>query len=154
MLIDEQTIQDLEFDIVRSFLAEQCKSEKAKFNALRITPFSSIDDVKKEFAILREIKSIYENDTISFPHSSSEDIDHALKVLRVENGVLSLEELVRVYQLCLGTEALVKFAKKNQHEYPKIWQSCEHIERVQDIIKLIRSILNKTLGIDDKATNQ
>lgn len=154
MLIDEQTIQDLEFDVVRSFLAEHCKSEKAKFNALRITPFSSIDDVKKEFAILREIQSIYENDTISFPHSSSEDIDYALKVLRVENGVLSLEELVRVYQLCLGTDALVKFAKKNQHEHPYIWQSCQHIGGVQDIIKLIRSILNKNLEIDDKATKK
>ena len=154
MLIDEQTIQDLEFDIVRSCLAEQCKSEKAKVNALRIKPFSSLRDVKKEFGILREIQSIYQNDSISFPHSSSEDIDHALKVLRVENGVLTLQELVRVYQLCIGTDALVKFAKKNQDEYPKIWQSCQHIERVQDIIKLIRSILNKNLEIDDKATKE
>ena len=154
MLIDEQTIQDLEFDIVRSCLSEQCKSEKAKVNALRIKPFTSLEGVKKEFAILREIQSIYENDTISFPHSSSEDIDHALKVLRVENGVLTLQELVRVYQLCIGTDALVKFAKKNQDEYPKIWQSCQHIERVQDIIKLIRFILNKNLEIDDKATKE
>ena len=49
---------------------------------------------------------------------------------------------------------LVKFAKKNQHEYPNIWESCEHIEGVQDIIKLIRSILNKNLEIDDKATKE
>ena len=154
MLIDEQTIQDLEFDIVRSCLAEQCKSEKAKVNALKIKPFPSLEFVKKEFDILREIQSIYDNDAISFPHSSYEDIDHALKVLRVENGVLTLQELVRVYQLCLGTDILVKFAKKNQDEYPKVWQSCQHIERVQDIIKLIRSILNKNLEIDDKATKE
>ena len=83
MLIDEQTITDLEFDVLRSFLADECKSEKAKVNAVRIKPFSSLEDVQNEFAILKEIKSVYESDEISFPHASSEDIDHALKVLRV-----------------------------------------------------------------------
>ena len=154
MLIDEQTIRDLEFDIVRGFLADQCKSEKAKINAVRIKPFSALSDVRKEFAILAEIQAVYENDEISFPHSSSEDIDHALKVLRVENGVLTVEELVRVFQLCLGTENLVKFAKKYREEYPKVWEACGHIDRVQDVIKLIKSVLNKNMEIDDKASKE
>lgn len=152
MLIDEQTIQDLEFDVLRSYLADECKSEKAKINASRIKPFSSLNDVQNEFAILQEIKSVYESDKISFPHASSEDIDHALKVLRVENGVLTVEELVRVFQLCLGTDNLVRFAKKHRDEYPKVWESCEHIDRVQDLIKTIKSVLNKHMEIDDKAS--
>ena len=32
MLIDVQTIKDLEFDVVRKLLANHCKSEKAKIN--------------------------------------------------------------------------------------------------------------------------
>ncbi len=154
MLIDEQTIKDLEFDVIRSRLAEQCKSEKAKINASRIKPFSSLENVRKEFDVLHEIQTIYKDEEISFPHSSSGDIDHALKVLRVENGVLTLEELIRVFKLCLGTDTLVKFAKKNKGKYPKIWESCEHINRVQDIIKLVRSVLNKHLEIDDKASSE
>lgn len=152
MLIDEQTIKDLEFDVLRSFLADECKSEKAKVNAARIKPFSSLADVKNEFAILKEIKSVYESDEVSFPHASSEDIDHALKVLRVENGVLTIEELVRVFQLCLGTDNLIRFAKKHRENYPNVWDSCEHIDRVQDLIKLIKSILNKHMELDDKAS--
>ena len=154
MLIDDQTIQDLEFDIVREFLANQCKSEKAKINALRIKPFSSLEDVRKEFEILREIQSVYLNDEISFPHSSSEDIDHALKVLRIENGVLTLDELVRVFQLCLGTDDILRFAKKNKELYPKVWEACAHIDRVQDVIKLIKSVLNKKMEINDKASKE
>lgn len=152
MLIDEQTIQDLEFGIVRGFLADQCKSEKAKKNAVRIKPFASLNEVQKEFAILREIQLVYENDEISFPHAAAADIDHALKVIRVENGVLTVEELVRVFQLCLGTDNLVRFAKKYKEEYPKVWEACEHIDRVQDVIKLIKSVLNKHMEIDDKAS--
>ena len=47
MLIDEQTIKDLEFDVLRSFLADECKSEKAKVNAARIKPFSSLADANR-----------------------------------------------------------------------------------------------------------
>ncbi len=154
MQIDEQTIKDLEFDIVRNFLANQCKSEKAKINASRIKPFTSLEEVGREFAVLREIQSVYENADISFPHSSSEDIDHALKVLRIENGVLTVDELVRVFQLCLGTDNLVRFAKKYRDEYPRVWEACEHIDRVQDVIKLIKSVLNKHMEIDDKASKE
>ena len=78
------------------------------------------NEVQKEFAILREIQLVYENDEISFPHAAAADIDHALKVIRVENGVLTVEELVRVFQLCLGTDNLVRFAKKYKEEYPKV----------------------------------
>lgn len=152
MLIDEQTINDLEFDTVRLLLANECKSEKAKINAGRIKPFTSLAEVNKEFAILKEIKSVYENDQISFPHTASEDIDHALKVLRVENGVLIIEELIRVFKLCLGTDNLVKFAKKHKLTFPKVYEACAHIDRVQDVIKSIKKVLNKQLEIDDKAS--
>ena len=154
MLIDVQTIKDLEFDVVRKLLANHCKSEKAKINAIRINPFSSLEDVRKEFSILREIQSVYLNDEISFPHSSSQEIDHALKVLRVENGVLTVEELVRVFKLCLGTEDLLRFAKKNREDYPKVWDACAHIDRVQEVIKLIKSVLNKNMDINDKASKE
>lgn len=152
MFIDEQTINDLEFDAIRELLADQCKSEKAKKNASRITPFSSIEEVLKEFAVLHEIQDVYFNDAISFPHAASEDIDHALNVLRIENGVLTVEELVKVFQLCLGTDNLVRFAKKNQFDYPNVWEACSHIDRIHEIIKLIKSILNKQMEMADKAS--
>ena len=140
MFIDEQTLKDLEFDVVREFLARECKSKKAKINALKIRPFLKLSDVKREFEVLQEIQDVYLNDAITFPHASSEDIDNALNVLRIENGVLTLDELVRVFHLCLGTDNLVRFAKKNQFDFPNVWEACSHIDRIHEIIKLIKSI--------------
>ncbi len=152
-MIDEQSIEDLEFDALRGFLANYCKSEKAKVNAGRIKPLESLIDVKNEFSILEEIQAVYLHDDISFPHASSEDIDHALKVLRVENGVLILDELVRVFKLCLGTESLIKFAKKHKENYPKVYEACIHIDSVEELLKIIRSVLNKKLEIDNNASS-
>lgn len=152
MQVDNQTLKDLEFDTIREFLSNHCKSEKAKKNALRIKPFKNFEDAKKEFSVLREIQFIYMRQDLSFPHPSSQDIDHALKVLRIENGVLILEELVRVYNLCLGTLDLIRFSKKHRELIPNVYEACAHIESVEKVIKIIKSVLNKRLDIDDKAS--
>ncbi len=153
MNVDKQTIKDLEFDTIREYLASFCKSEKAKTNAHRIRPFNSPEELKQEYAVLKEIQAIYQRDDLHFPHGSSQDIDHALKVLRVENGVLILEELVRVYNLCIGTAELIRFAKKNKEHLPNVYHACEHIESVDDVLNIIKSVLNKRLEIDDNATS-
>ena len=152
MRIDQQTLKDLEFDRIRMYLSNYCKSEKARSNAKKIKPLNSPEDLKREFAVLKEIQEIHHRDDVNFPHASSQDIDHALKVLRVENGVLILEELVRVYKLCIGTEELIRFAKKHKEELPNVFIACQHIDRVDNIIKIIKSILNKRMEIDDKAS--
>lgn len=154
MRVDEQTIKDLEFDVVRGFLANYCKSEKAKANALRISPFKEVALAEKEFAVLKEIQQVYYRDDLSFPHASSQDIDYALKLLNIENGVLVVEELVRIFKLCLGTDALIRFAKKYKDEFPNVFESCAHIDSVDRILKIIKSVLNKHLEIDDKASNE
>ncbi len=56
------------------------------------------------FELLEEIQTIHHDDKLSLPHPNSEDIDGALKLLRIENGVLILDELVKIYALCVGTK--------------------------------------------------
>lgn len=154
MHVDNQTLKDLEFNTIRENLSAHCKSQKAKGNALRIKPFKQYIDAKKEFAVLREIQWVYELGDVDFPHPSSQDIDHALKVLRIENGVLILEELIRVYNLCLGTVELIKFVKKYKDNIPNVYEACAHIESADKVIKIIKSVLNKRMEIDDRASKE
>ena len=41
MRIDQQTLKDLEFDRIREYLSNYCKSEKARSNAKKIKPLHS-----------------------------------------------------------------------------------------------------------------
>lgn len=152
MKLDEQSAKDLEFDKIRDLLSDRCKSHNAKSNALKIRPFKSLEDLKSEFAILTEIKSVHEDDTISFPHPSSEDIDHALKLLDIENGVLILDELVKIYRLCLGTLELINFSIRHKKNYPLVHEACSHITSVKDVLKIIENVLSPKLKIKDDAT--
>lgn len=153
MQSDEQTISDLEFDTLKNLLAEYCKSLKAKKNALGLRAFKEIPDLKRELAILQEIKCVHEDDAVVFPHPNSEDIDHALKLLDISNGVLTLQEVVKIYKLCLGTKELIDFAKKHQEEFPLVYQACAHIDSLKDVLKIIRNVLTPNLDIKDEATH-
>lgn len=153
MQLDHQSKIDLEFDSVCELLAGFCKSTKAKELAMNLKFFPDLDALRREFAILAEIQFIHQSETISLPHPNSEDIDGALKLLRVENGVLILAELIKIYRLCVGTKQLVKFSKDNKEIAPLVYEACAHIDKIDDVLKIIKSVLNeKELGIKDDAT--
>ena len=117
MQLDPQSKVDLEFDSICELLANFCKSTKAKEQA-------------SEFELLEEIQTIHHTESLTLPHPNSEDIDGALKLLRVENGVLILDELIKIYALCLGTKELMKFASQNRVEAPLIFEACAHIDSI------------------------
>jgi DNA mismatch repair protein MutS2 len=153
MQLDHQSKVDLEFDSICELLAKFCKSTKAKDLALNLQFFPDVNILKSEFELLEEIQNIHHNDSLSFPHANSEDIDGALKLLRVENGVLILDELIKIYALCSGTKNLIKFSKQNRVEAPLIYDACAHIDSIDDVLKMIRNVLDeKALGIKDDAS--
>lgn len=153
MQLDPQSKVDLEFDTICELLAGFCKSAKAKNLALNLRFFPDIKELRREYALLEEIQTIHQSEHISLPHPNSEDIDGALKLLRVENGVLILEELIKIYRLCVGTKQLIKFSRDHKIEAPLIYEGCAHIDRIDDVLDIIKSVLDeKQLGIKDDAS--
>ena len=153
MQIDQQSKTDLEFDTVCELLAGYCKSSKAKQLALNLSYFKNVEAVNDEFQLLAEIQKVHQDDSLNFPHPNAEDIDGALKMLRIENGVLILDELLKVFALCLGTKQLIKYAKQNKTEAPLIFEACSHIDSIDDVLNIIREVLDeKQLKIKDDAT--
>jgi len=153
MQIDQQSKKDLEFDSICELLAGFCKSDKAKELALNLKFFPDVETLKTEFELLAEIQIIHHDDKLSLPHPNSEDIDGALKLLRVENGVLILDELIKIYALCVGTKDLIKFSKQNKGEAPLVYEACSHIDSIDDVLKIIKNVLNeKELGVKDEAS--
>ena len=153
MKFDRQSSIDLEFNVVCELLATYCKSEKAKENALKIDFFNDRTTLTNEFDLLDEIKYIYDDARLKFPHPNAEDIDTALNILRIENGVLTLQQLLRIYSLCLGTKQLIDFAKNQKNECPLIYNACEHITEIHTVLGIVTEILDeRKLDIRDDAT--
>ncbi len=155
MEFDQQSSKDLEFDIICNLLSTYCKSQKAKDNALRLRFFETQGLLLNELSLLQEIRAIHDDPRISFPHPNAEDIDNALKILRIENGVLILNELLNVYSLCLGTKQLIDFSKSQKNDSPLVYSACSHITGITDVLGIITAILDqKQLKIKDDATKR
>ena len=153
MAIDQQSSKDLEFNLICELLSGYCKSIKAKDIALKLSFFDSPELLERELNLIEEIQLVYQDDGLSFPHPNAEDIDGALKMLRVENGVLTLDELIKVYDLCMGTKQLTEFSRKHKNEYPLVFDACAHIDRIHDVLKIITAIFDaKHLTIKNDAT--
>lgn len=153
MPIDLQSSKDLEFDEICHLLAGYCKSEKAKIVAKNLKFFNDIATVEKELDVIAEIQTIYHDEELNFPHSNAEDIDDALKMLRIDNGVLIVDELIKVYSLCQGTKQLVKFSKQNQIQLPLVYEACAHITSIDAVLSIITKVLDtKKMVIKDDAT--
>ncbi len=153
MQLEDQSKIDLEFDAVCQLLAGFCKSSKAKELALHLKFFPDLEALGHEYAVLDEIQQIHLSDSLSLPHPNAEDIDGALRLLRVENGVLILDELIKIYRLCVGTKQLIKFSRDNKTEAPLIYEACAHIDKIDDVLDIIKSVLDeKELGIKDDAS--
>ena len=153
MNFDEQSGKDLEFGVICELLSGFCKSQKAKENALNLDFFDEPKLLSKEFDLLEEIQSIHLDAALSFPHPNAEDIDTALNILRVENGVLILSELLKVYALCQGTKLLIEFARNQQGNYPIIFEACQYVTGIEDVLIIITDVLDtKKLDIKDDAT--
>jgi DNA mismatch repair protein MutS2 len=153
MQLDPQSKIDLEFDSVCELLADYCKSSKAKELALNLRYFPDIKSLRKEYRLLEEIQTIHQSEHLNLPHPNSEDIDGALKLLRVENGVLILAELIKIYMLCVGTKQLIKFSRDNKTEAPLVYEACAHIDKIDDVLNIIKGVLNeKELSIKDDAS--
>jgi DNA mismatch repair protein MutS2 len=155
MQIDQQSKKDLEFDVICDLLAQYCKSDKAKEQAKNLKFLSDGEAVGNELDLLSEIQFIYNDDKLHFPHANSENIDDALKLLRIENGVLILDELLKVYNLCIGTRELIQFAKRNRIEAPLVYNACSHIDSIDDVLKIITEVLDeKQFDIKNDATKK
>jgi len=155
MQLDKQSKEDLEFDVICDLLSKFCKSTKAKELVENLKFFSDVETLKNEYELLKEIQYIHHSETLKLPHPNSEDIDGALNLLRVENGVLILDELLKIFSLCLGTKELIKFSNENRVEAPLIHEACAHINSIDEVLGVIREVLDeKKLGIKDKASKE
>lgn len=152
MKFDAQTIKELEFDKLCEQLASHCKSQRAKEIARKLNAFGHFSELKDEFKLLNEVVIIHSSNN-SLPHPGSGDIDHALKTLRVENGVLTVNEVLQVLQLCLETQRLIKFSREHKSVYPYIYNACEHIQDVDRIVAMVLEIIDiKLQDVKNDAT--
>lgn len=148
---DSQTLKDLEFNIITEWLENFCIGKSAQSKIRKLVPTSNFTKLEFELKQLDELRQIrIVNDT--FPAIDFEELEEEIKLLNIEDAVISIEGFRRIYQASDLINRLLKFFDLRNNRYPllaKILKNCEYNEEIN---KRIDEIFDRAGNVKDDAS--
>ena len=150
---DSQTLQDLEFNVITEWLGNFCIGKTAHSKIRKLAPTSNFSKLEFELKQLDELRQIrVVNDTL--PAIDFEELESEIKLLTIEDAVISIEGFRRIYQASDLINRLLKFFETRSLRYPllaKILQDCEYNDEIN---KRIDEIFDRAGNVKDDASPQ
>lgn len=149
--VDERTLLDLEFQTIREWLVLYGVGPTAKTRLQRLVPIPHFKAIESELKKVNELRSIKVNGE-TFPSLDFEELSAEIKLLPVQNAVLTLEGCVRISRASELTNALIHFFSKRTNDYPLLSALLEHAYTTTEIIDAINLVFDKAGNVKDEAS--
>jgi DNA mismatch repair protein MutS2 len=148
---DLQTIQDLEFDLIRRQVAAYSVSETASKKLLGMRPYK---EVKQCIRILRATSELVEikNSKIGFPPVEFEELHKEIKLLHINGSVLQVEGLLRLMLASDLVNEMLKSLEKREDNFPNFSLLLDDVYYTKEIIELIDKVLDPSGKIRNDAS--
>ena len=148
---DAQTLIDLEFITIRSWLNQFAIGPTAQARIEQLEPTSDFKAIEVELQKVNELLNIRKEGE-PFPQLDFEELTAELKLLPVKNSVLSQEGFSRISRASELTNALLYFFNKREKEYPLLNGLLTDVYFTKEIIEAIDKIFDRQGGIKDDAS--
>lgn len=148
---DAQTLVDLEFNTIRTWLAGYTIGATAFARIEDLTPTSDFQLIEDDLLKVNELLFI-RREGESFPQLDFEELLEELKLLPVKNAVLSQEgfsKISRASELC---NALIYFFNKREEDYPQLFSLLSEVYFTKEIIEEIDKIFDRQGNVKDDAS--
>jgi DNA mismatch repair protein MutS2 len=148
---DKQTLLDLEFNLIIEWL-EQFAIQKTAADKIRdLKPSNNFIRLEFDLNQLNEIKTIRISNE-SFPALDFEELKEEIKLLKIQNSVVSIEGFRRIYQASDLVNRLVTFFESRKERYPNLETIVEHCEINHEINKRIDLVFDRGGNVKDDAS--
>ncbi|MDC3275135.1 DNA mismatch repair protein MutS, partial [Flavobacteriaceae bacterium] len=150
--ISRKTLDDLEFDTVVAQVAAYNITSLGRAEINKLQPFNTKEETTDALKLVHEFVSSFENDN-RIPNHGFEDITEELKLLRIKNNFLDVEQFRKIAALSITTNTQLKFFKKFHDYYPLLFKGSEQLEQTNLISNQINSIIDKYGEIRNDASD-
>lgn len=148
---DNQTLQDLEFKVITEWLEQFCIGKTAQSKIRRLTPSNNFNKLEFDLKQLNELRQIrIVNET--FPAIDFEELDEELKLLGIQNAVISIEGFRRIYQASDLINRLLKFFEDRKNRYPLLELILDECVINEEINKSIDKVFDRGGNVKDDAS--
>lgn len=150
-LFDDQTLTDLEFDVVRSMLTELCIGPTARGRMEELMPLERVQDAERALSQADELLQI-RNEGAEFPRIEFEELNLDIQRLRVKGGVLDLEGFVRLLDASRLINDILHFLKLRQEDFPELKAMTDGAYITKEIVQSIEKVLDNRMQVKDDAS--
>lgn len=151
MAVDLQTLEDLEFGTIQSWVTEYAKQPTAAERLSNLQPIPNFGEIQYQLDKTNEFLQIRKVGE-SFPHLDFEEIKDEIRLLPIENASISLEGFMRIYRASGLVNDLIYFFDKREKEYPLLTHTLENVHYTKEISKAIENVFDKTGNVKDDAS--
>ena len=148
----ESALQQLEYEKVKSLLAEYCKTEYAKDKAANLRIHTKKEFIDLELRQSHEYKLLLQTG-IYFPNDFILNLTKELKLLAISGAVLSGEQFLQIRKLTENTGSIFRwFDNERRIAYPALSKVIENTYFEKLVTVLIDEILDETGNVKDSAS--
>lgn len=148
--VDQQTIEDLEFDVIRLLVHDYCKSDTARMWAADLAPDGQKDRVLPLLLKTKEFLCI-KTEAYSFPQIEFEELHKEIELLGIPDSVLEPEGFMNIASAsALCNDILVFF--RDQKQFPELGKISGDAEITEELIKLITKVFDHRGLVQDDAS--
>jgi DNA mismatch repair protein MutS2 len=152
-LFDKQTATDLEFDVIRSHLAELCHSASAKDRMSELAPLRRYEEAIVALDQASELLQIRDN-LSSFPRLEFEELHLEIQRLGITGGVIDLDGFVRLRAASNLMNDVLHFFKGEEELFPQLHALANQAYITSGIVKPIDKVLDQRLEVRDSASSE
>ena len=149
--IPEQTIKDLEFDLIRLMLHDNCISDSVKLRMVDLAPMTNFVSLELELQRLNDLKSI-RNERLAFPALDFEEIEGELETLKNKHNVLSEESFFNIKLLSELINKILFFFSDKKSRFQFLKELTNELYHTDDIVKAINKVFDSKGKIKDNAS--
>jgi DNA mismatch repair protein MutS2 len=152
-LYPESAHLQLEFDKVKTLLANYCQADHARQKALVLRIHTRKDFIETDLKQSHEYKQLLQN-TIYFPNDFVLNLAKELKLLSIPGAVLNGEELLEIRKLAESIEKIFRwFDNERRTAYEALSRVIADTYYEKAIIKMIDEVLDDDGQVKDNASD-
>ncbi|MBL4862241.1 MAG: DNA mismatch repair protein MutS, partial [Crocinitomicaceae bacterium] len=151
MAVDNQTLNDIEFNVIRNWLSDYAKQETAKERANSLRPISNFDEIRYQLEKTNEFLTIKTTGE-TFPVLEFEELNNEIRWIPIQNAAITLEGFMRILQASNLVNSLLYFFDKRESEFPLLSQTLSKVYYTTEIIKAIEKVFDRHGKVKDDAS--
>lgn len=145
-LYPKDVFEKLEFDKILDIVEDLCVSPLGAEHVQQIKFYTDPDDINRHLNETNEFRMLLENPQKPFPQDNYLDLKAELKIMELENAVLTEEQLFKVLKVISAVQLIIEFFSGDDNEARELYV---HLFRIIKKYEVDKGLLNQIKRVID-----